>query len=182
MKSQKKNFHTIKVFDNLFTEEMGFALIRAFEDTEHGHEFIDNDHKPCFTQLNMNQYHPELVKVLVNWTRVAYDNYVNLTQNKFIPDFHSLEEFRIKRYRVGREERFDEHVDVTDYSSARRALAFLFYLNENDGDTYFPRHHINIHPKAGSVLVFPPTWEYPHVGSPPTVQKKYIMSTYLHYG
>jgi len=63
-----------------------------------------------------------------------------------------------------------------------RDVSFLFYLNENDGDTYFPRHHINIHPKAGSVLVFPPTWEYPHVGSPPTVQKKYIMSTYLHYG
>ena len=72
-------------------------IIKAFEETKHGHEFIDNNHKPCFTQLNMNQYHPELVKILVNWTRVAYSNYVDLTQNKFIPDFHSLEEFRIKR-------------------------------------------------------------------------------------
>ena len=29
------------------------------------------------------------------------------------------------------DERFDEHVDVTNYSTARRVVAFIFYLNDN---------------------------------------------------
>ena len=31
------------------------------------------------------------------------------------------------------------------------------------------------------MVVFNPTWEYPHKGLPPTVDTKYILSTYLHY-
>ena len=32
------------------------------------------------------------------------------------------------------------------------------------------------------VLVFPPTWQYPHIGMPvKSGSPKYIMSTYLHY-
>ena len=57
---------------------------------------------------------------------------------------------------------------------------FLFYLNDSDGETYFPEHDVTIHPKCGKVLVFPPTWEYPHAGLPPT-NTKYILSTYIHY-
>ena len=112
----------------------------------------------------MNEHHPEVVRIFVNWTRIAYHDYVLETENKHIPKFHHLEEFRIKRYLTNREERFDEHVDVTDYPSAKRALAFLFYLNDNDGDTYFPDHQLIVHPKQsmGRVLVFPPTWEYPN--------------------
>jgi|TARA_R110002020_G_scaffold184236_1_gene381137 hypothetical protein len=182
MKFQGKNSHTVKVYNKIFTEDMGYALIEAFENSEHGHEYVNKDHKPCFTQLNVNEHCPELIKVLVNWTKIAYHDYVTETKNNYIPNFKHLEEFRIKRYKTGREERFDEHVDVTDYASAKRALAFLFYLNDNDGDTYFPNHDIRIHPKAGSILVFPPTWEYPHIGYPPTLQQKYIVSTYLHYG
>ena len=73
----------------------------------------------------------------------------------------------MKRYRPGGEERFDEHVDVTDHMSAKRGTCLLFYLNDNDGDTYFPEQDVTIHPKCGKVLVFPPTWEYPHKDSHP---------------
>ena len=79
-------------------------------------------------------------------------------------------------------EKFDEHVDVTDYNSSLRAVAFLFYLNDNDGNTLFPLHNLNIKPVSGRVIVFPPTWEYPHTGLPPKNDSKYIMSTYIHYG
>ena len=115
----------VRVYDNIFPEEMGDALVQTFEHTEHGQEFIDNNHKPCFTQLNINEHHPEIVRIFVNWTRIAYHDYVLETDNKHIPKFHHLEEFRIKRYLTNREERFDEHVDVTDYPSAKRALAFF---------------------------------------------------------
>ena len=80
------------------------------------------------------------------------------------------------------DERFDEHVDVIDYLTAKRAVAFLFYLNDNNGYTTFSNHDLNIEPKRGKVLVFPPTWEYPHSGLPPSDYPKYILSTYIHYG
>ena len=41
---------------------------------------------------------------------------------------------------------------------------------------------LNIEPVSGRVIVFPPTWEYPHTGLPPKNDSKYIMSTYIHYG
>ena len=39
-----------------------------------------------------------------------------------------------------------------------------------------------IQPECGRVVVFPPTWEYPHSGLPPSDCPKYILSTYIHYG
>ena len=99
-----------------------------------------------------------------------------------MPKLSLLEEFRVKRYKTGGVERFDEHVDVASYDTARRCLAFLFYLNDNDGKTVFTRHGLSISPMCGRVVVFPPTWEYPHAGLAPSTKTKYIMSTYLHYG
>ena len=113
-------------------------------------------------------------------TQKVYGHYCVDVKNPYVPRLKQLEEFRLKRYLPNKNERFDEHVDVTDYASARRALAFLFYLNDNDGDTSFG--DVVVHPRVGRVVVFPPTWEYPHYGIAPTVCTKYIMSTYIHYG
>ena len=55
-------------------------------------------------------------------------------------------------------------------------------FNDNDGNTLFPLHNLNIQPVSGRVIVFPPTWEYPHTGLAPKIDSKYIMSTYIHYG
>ena len=121
--------------------------------------------------------------------RICYEKALNIQKkykedikSKYIPPFRELEEFRIKRYYNNGNEKFDEHVDVTDSSSSLRAVAFLFYLNDNDGNTLFPLHNLNIQPVSGRVIVFPPTWEYPHTGLPPKIDSKYIMSTYIHYG
>ena len=65
-----------------------------------------------------------------------------------------LKNFRIKKYDVG--DSFNKHVDVADYKSARRWIAFLVYLNDNfsGGETEFYPHQQVIHPKTGRVLVF----------------------------
>ena len=179
MKLRKNNFPTVRVYD-VIPKDFCDTLIDVFENTHTGHEFINNAYKPCFTQLNVNEHHPELVKTLVNYTQKAYGMYSAEVKNKFLPRLRSLEEFRIKRYLPNGEERFDEHVDVADYKTAKRALAFLFYLNDNDGDTFFTTEELYIRPRSGKVLMFPPTWEYPHAGLAPSTTK-YIMSTYIHY-
>tara|TARA_B100001964_G_scaffold195696_1_gene219888 strand:- start:736 stop:1263 length:528 start_codon:yes stop_codon:yes gene_type:complete len=172
----------VGVYDDILSPDTCENLIRLFEDNSDQQEYINHDHKPCFTQINLNQHHMGMVKSLMPNVRFCYEKYKKDTSSFFLPRFSVLEEFRVKRYLPNGEERFDEHVDVATHASAIRALAFLFYLNENDGKTVFTHHELSISPICGRVVVFSPTWEYPHAGIAPTDNTKYIMSTYLHYG
>ena len=179
---QEKNIHMVKVYDNIIPDRFCQALINYFESNEKNQLFIDEDYCPCFTEFNLNNISKKIVNSLIPYTHKVYQKYKEDTKSKYIPPFEELENFRIKRYLTNGKERFDEHVDVTDDDSSVRSLSFLFYLNSNDGNTLFPLHDLNIEPITGRVVVFPPTWEYPHQGLPPKSNPKYIMSTYLHYG
>ena len=179
---QEKNFHMVKVYDNVIPSKACKSFIDLFENNETHQEYIDYDGCPCFTQLNLNQLSPNIVRSLIPYLAQVYKQYKNDVRSKYLPALKELEEFRIKRYNTSGDERFDEHVDITDYDSSLRAVAFLFYLNDNDGNTVFSRHGLNIRPVSGKVIIFPPTWDYPHSGLPPKSNSKYIMSTYVHYG
>ena len=121
---------------------------------------------------------------LVSGVKLAAEKYMHdLGCSNFWPPNHALEQIRMKRYRVGGEDRFDRHIDVGDHDSARRFLVLFFYLNdvEEGGETVFTELDYSVKPKTGSVLIFPPTWQYPHAGLPPISNNKYIVGTYLHY-
>ena len=172
----------VKIYDNILPENICQRLIELFETNKQHQHIIDQNNCPCFTQLNLNELSQDTVSTLIPLVLKVYQKYKEDIKSKYIPPFRELEEFRIKRYYNNGNEKFDEHVDVTDSSSSIRAVAFLFYLNDNDGNTLFPLHNLNIQPVSGRVIVFPPTWEYPHTGLPPKTDSKYIMSTYIHYG
>ena len=53
MKYQNKNFHMVKVYDNIIPDKLCQILIAAFESCN-DQEFIDDDNCPCFTQVNVN--------------------------------------------------------------------------------------------------------------------------------
>ena len=172
----------VKAYDNILPNNICENLIDLFEtNTQHQH-FINHNNCPCFTQVNVNQISTDIIRSLIPYLSDVYNRYRKDINNYYSPPLKELEEFRIKKYNIGGDQRFDEHVDVTDYDSSLRAVAFLFYLNDNDGNTVFPKHGLNIKPVSGKVIIFPPTWEYPHSGLPPKSNSKYIMSTYIHYG
>ena len=98
------------------------------------------------------------------------------------PERFGFEEIRFKRYLPNDKDEFKEHVDVGDYNSARRFLVFFLYLNNNfDGRTSFSEYDMQVYPKAGRLLMFPPTWTYLHAGFKPKLEPKYIIGSYLHY-
>ena len=137
-----------------------------------------------FSQLNINKHFKESLPPLIRGTREALSRYKEDVKetSHFPKNTLSLEEFRVKCYNAGTGEQFDTHVDVGDHNSAKRFLSFLFYLNNDftGGQTrFFDDYYIT--PKMGSVLVFPPTWQYPHAGLPVDTGRKFIISTYLHY-
>ena len=169
---------------NILPTNLCDYLINLYESDKDNRERVDNESKPTFTQLNLNRYHRKIVSNLFNYFSLALDSYKkDVSSSKYLPEIKYIEEFRIKKYEVGGVDRFDEHVDVIDHKSSKRCLAMLFYLNdvEEGGKTIFPHHHKEFTPVKGSVIIFPPTWEYPHLGEPPVSNPKYIMSSYLHY-
>jgi hypothetical protein len=169
---------------NILPTNLCDYLINLYESDKDNRERVDNESKPTFTQLNLNRYHQKIVSNLFNYFSLALDSYKkDVSSSKYLPEIKYIEEFRIKKYEIGGVDRFDEHVDVIDHKSAKRCLAMLFYLNDVDegGKTIFPHHHKEFTPVKGSVIIFPPTWEYPHLGEPPVSNPKYIMSSYLHY-
>lgn len=182
----------IKVYDNVIPEETCEQLIKAFSDSAEYHERFDYDGRPNFTQLNITDvadkqpdsvWHP-LHDFLVQQSHkmgVAYMTELGL--GHFWPDQNALEQYRMKWYKSGTDDRFDTHVDVGNHDSAKRFLTMFFYLNdvEEGGETYFDTIDFTVQAKTGRLVIFPPLWTYPHSGRPPISDDKFIIGTYLHY-
>ena len=97
-----------------------------------------------------------------------------------VPATQRTSELIIKRYRAGGEERFQPHFDSIGEVS-NRYLVFLWYLNDvaEGGETAFVDLGLEVKPKAGRLLVFPPYWMFQHAGRAPVSNDKYILSTYF---
>ena len=95
---------------------------------------------------------------------------------------YSYESMRLKKYSPNDKDEFQNHVDVKDYTTARRFLVFFLYLDDNEkGQTSFSQYGFKSPCKKGSLLVFPPLWPWLHAGDKPINKPKYIVGSYLHY-
>lgn len=172
----------IKVYDNVLPMENCNKLIDFFNSST---KIKRQSSIAKFSEINLNQLTNNTHSVIRQLSEIQialYRQYESELPEHFkLPELHSFEEFRIKQYEHN--DIFDWHCDVADYKSAKRYLAFLWYLSDvpdNSGKTVFFNDNIKITPKQGSVVVFPPMWMFPHKGSIVT-SKKYIMSSYAHY-
>lgn len=177
----------IQVHDNVLSKNDCESLINLFESVPEK-ESIDNNGTPKFTQYNLTQnisshdknitgIHNKLIRSVQHYR----DKYYKYVHRNCFPEKHAFEQFRIKAYEVDNNDRFDTHVDVTNYESSRRFLSFFWYLNdvETGGETVFDE--LTITPQKGRMVIFPPLWMFPHRGNKPISGKKYLLSTYLHY-
>mgnify|MGYP003329405285 CR=1 FL=1 len=193
----------IKVYDDQLDEDLCDEVIKFFNNKSQLHQRYDRDARPNFTQLNMTEYigsgectedekimHTELTRVFMSAISL-YQIDCSITDE--IPSQWGLEQIRIKKYnqatdccdsdKIDASDQFKEHVDVGDHNSARRFIALFLYLNDTagGGKTTFPYLNLNIEPKPGRILMFPPMWMYPHLGRPCFETDKYIVGTYTHY-
>jgi hypothetical protein len=193
MKQQNRTFHRVDITDFIHVYEDGLDsnvceyLISQFENNQNLHERVDNDYKPSFTQMNITENRElssefnDAHNHVISKTFELRNRYYEFVDKRVFPETHAFEQFRLKKYNSDGNDMFDVHVDVQDYATSRRYLAFLWYLNdvETGGDTVFK--DFIVHPKQGRVLIFPPLWMFPHKGEPPLSGPKYILSGYLHY-
>jgi hypothetical protein len=78
---------------------------------------------------------------------------------------------------------FDWHCDSATASSRGRLLAIIIYLNDvaEGGQTEFRAQQISVRPTTGSVLLFPPTFEYEHRGVTPISNRKAIVTSFISF-
>ena len=176
----------IKVYDNVLPEEHCKTLIDKFELNKDQQVSTDLDNHRHFTEININQHQDwkNMVDGLYTTLRPYVDRYKQECKIKEMqwPLKYGFEQIRLKRYLPNDRDEFKEHVDVGDYNSARRFLVMFLYLNNNfDGRTSFSEYDMQVYPKPGRLLMFPPTWTYLHAGHKPKLEPKYIIGSYLHY-
>ncbi len=171
----------IKIYHNVMPLEMCDSLIVNYDISS---KITHNNDVGVFSEVNINQHstNRELIRNVTYLQTAIFNHYRQEIMPFTMPNPTNYEEYRVKRYDVGG--KFDWHIDVADHNSARRYLAFLWYLSDNKdtGKTvFFKDTPLEFTPQKGSVLVFPPLWLFPHKGSTVEHGHKYIMSSYLHY-
>lgn len=143
-----------------------------------------------FHEVNISRSWTDEHEIMVNLVQEAWRKYqtdFRIPLNAQWPSQFGYEEFRMKRYLPNGKDEFSFHTDVGNYGSARRFLAFLWYLNtvEEGGMTQFgftpDKPEFTLPTKQGQLLMFPPLWTHPHWGCKPISGPKYIVSGYLHY-
>lgn len=176
---QLKDF--IVTYDNFLSDESCDKVISEFEKRQQFLEQHDTSGYK-FEQLNLNQCGLDNVAEAIVANMVPYfeDYFSRLGLSDYV-DVQGFEHVRIKKYYKNSDYQFKPHIDVTNFETAKRYVVAIIYLNDNDGITDFPQLNYSVKPKKGSVVLFPPTWQYLHSGNIPTDNDKYIMMTSLNY-
>lgn len=145
------------------------------------------DFRSCL-EMNVTKsaYFADIHNYLVAYIQSSVQRYRDCVKDKgVLPSRFGFEHLRIKKYRSGPgyKDQFREHVDVDSLASAKRFLACFYYLNdvEQGGETRFTHLNLDIQPRKGRVVMFPPLWLFLHSGEIPLSGDKYLLGSYLNY-
>lgn len=176
----------VQICENVIDTDFCKRVIDKFEDNVHQHD-VQIQNNFSFTQINImdSRWNNWVEEIDITYNTLM--KYVSLYKEQYQPSWpekYGFESIRIKRYMPNCDDRFGLHVDVNNYSSARRFLVFFIYLDNNaEGQTIikFGDDLVISNCIQGNMLVFPPFWTHPHSGEIPVDKPKYIIGSYLHY-
>jgi hypothetical protein len=181
----------IRFYDGVLSPTLCKRIVALFESVpEHhigprGRPLGQRDSERHFNWVQMNTSDrpgfAEIDEEIARAVNQHVERYVADTGYGLFP--YGFEEFLIKRYLPSLHDQFPPHVDISSRNSMHRMLAVLLYLNDvaGGGETEFVKLGLKVQPRQGRLLMFPPTWMYPHAGLPPQGGPKYILGTYLIY-
>lgn len=88
--------------------------------------------------------------------------------------------YNMQRTRPG--EFYHWHVDSGPGEFSQRQLVAIWYLNNlqgQGGETEFLFQELELRPRQGKLILFPPFWTHVHRGVPPATDTKYIATTWV---
>ena len=74
-----------------------------------------------------------------------------------------------------------ERMEDPTHPHTRRLLSVTLYLNDDyeGGEIHYPRRDLSLHPTAGSVVMFPSNFAWPHASLPVSEGTKYSVATWV---
>ncbi len=181
--------HYVRFYDGALPAAFCAQLVASFEQSGERLRANGAGHRPglddsAWSELNVSALaDPAFKGYFVEQVRAGLARYnQDLGLSSPVPWRPRLADLRIKRYRAAAGERFQPHFDAADAETGRY-LVFLWYLNDvaEGGQTRFVDLDLDVVPRTGRLLMFPPYWMYQHAALPPRSGDKYILSTYLEF-
>ena len=192
VQADQMGYPFVSVFEEALPHTFCREMIEKFEANEDQVQ-VKTDYEDLrhFTEINISHHgrledHESMVRAVLGAAK-AYKNEQQILDKVQWPLQYGYEEFRMKRYLPNGKDEFRLHTDVGNYGSARRFVAFLWYLNtvEEGGQTCFghvqDKPDVTIPAVQGRLLVFRPLWTHPHWDCKAVSGPKYTISGYLHY-
>jgi hypothetical protein len=175
----------IRVYDGALPAAVCDDIVARFEADEANQEQVSYKQIRRFSVLDLSRLPAwrDIHEILFEALVAAVQRYVVDCAVRWLPPNQTIEDFRIKRYRPGTGEEFKPHVDISNADLARRMLVAFWYLNDvaAGGETEFVSLDVAITPRKGRLLMFPPTFLFPHAGRAPISNTKYIVGSYTRY-
>lgn len=134
-------------------------------------EFLHHEHRSSSTVDLAKPPFQTFARRLDVAARAVFQLYA--MRNTFVKTVGSSS-FELLRYLPGQQ--FGMHIDLIPGYTPQRAVSILAYLNDGyeGGEIQFPRQNIAYKPRAGSVLLFPSNFVYPHTSRPIVSGAKYV--------
>ncbi|WP_454259626.1 2OG-Fe(II) oxygenase [Pseudoxanthomonas mexicana] len=179
----------IRTYDDALPAAFCQQLIDGFESSTRFQMPNGQGYRPAldasrWTELNLSRLaDPAFLGFFMTRIEDALARYnADLGLSLPVPYRPRIDKLMMKKYRAGSGDGFQPHFDSVD-EAAGRYLVFLWYLNDvgSGGTTRFMDLDVDVQPRAGRLLVFPPYWMFQHIGSPAISNDKYILSTYLRF-
>lgn len=177
----------IRTYDDALPAAFCQQLISAFESSTQFQAPNGRGYRPAlsesrWTELNLSKLaDPAFLGFFLTRIEDYLARYnADLGLSLPVPFRPRTDRLTMKKYRANSDEGFQPHFDSVDEVSGRY-LVFLWYLNDVDegGATRFMDLGVDVQPRAGRLMMFPPYWMFQHAGLPPVSNDKYILSTYL---
>ena len=186
--TQGQQPHFIRMYRDTFPRDLCEEVIRRFEADERKHASTTATRdKPRLRSGTMLQ-----IGDLPEWKDIAdaYSAALEKNLQSYAQAFPTLQQLisspATKRTpplleRVEPGQGFGMHIDASVAGTHDRMVAVLMYLKdvEQGGETQFPFQSIQVKPRAGMMLLFPPYWTHPHQGVSPVSGLKYNLTSYV---
>jgi hypothetical protein len=205
MKVLNKFDETIGVYPEALSRDFCQKVIDLFESpgmqgcTHVGQTLQGEDHSVKNTlELDLMQ-HKEFDQITSELARVSnasVEDYISQWDNADNPSWNFNNLFgdegtyyplwQLQKYAKGEGHYNSWHMEQTaaiqwPEGVQHRIFVTMFYLNDVDegGETRFLYSGLKIKPKAGTFVVWPPSWPWIHCGAMPISNDKYIVTTWL---
>ena len=186
--AQGQQPHFIRMYRDSFSRELCQEAIRRFEADERKHASTtatrDKPRLRTGTMLQIGSL-PEWQDIAEAWSAAVEKNLASYAQA--FPTLQQLVSSPATRRtpplleRIEPGQGFGMHIDASVAGTHDRMVSVLMYLKdvEEGGFTQFPFQSIQIKPRAGLMLLFPPYWTHPHQGVSPASGVKYNLTSYV---